>query len=304
MEKYLPPGRNPMRVLNLASVGLPEIPVLGVHKLRRASPGLGMHRHPGFMEICYLAKGERIFHVDGRDYTLKGNDVFWTSAEEDHGSGANADGKGMQYWLLVRLPKAPRRFLTLSAGDAWPLVRKLRALPLRHFTGSLRLKELFEDAFRLSISASEPAPDTLRLKVATRLVEFFVTLVECAQRGGAPSYSPPVREALAWLETRSELPSIAGLAAHVHLSESRFKARFRAETGVPPGEYILRGRIRKALELLRTTQDSVTDIAYSLGFSSSQYFATTFRRFTNMTPREARRTRSKTWPARREPGAA
>ena len=288
MSKELLSGGAAMKTVNLADVGLPEIKLMGAHKLRRASPGLAMHRHPGHMEICYLAKGERVFHVNGTDYTLKGNDVFWTDSEEPHGSGFNADGKGLQYWIQLRVPKTPQRFLTLSAQDAWPLVRGLRSLPARCFPGTPRMKELYESAFRACERASKPVTPTERLSIATRMVEWLCAVVDCAHRKGPPPHSPPIREALAWLENQDELPSIAELAARVHLSESRFKARFRAEVGVPPGEYILRLRIRRASALLRETEKTVTEIAYALGFSSSQYFATTFKRFTNHSPSEVR----------------
>jgi AraC-like DNA-binding protein len=46
--------------------------------------------------------------------------------------------------------------------------------------------------------------------------------------------------------------------------------------------------VARAAELLRTTRRSVTDIAFDVGFSSSQYFATVFRRYTTLSPAEYR----------------
>jgi hypothetical protein len=43
-------------------------------------------------------------------------------------------------------------------------------------------------------------------------------------------------------------------------------------------------RIAVAEKRLALRRDSVTEIALELGFSSSQYFATVFKRFTGMTP--------------------
>ncbi len=75
-----------------------------------------------------------------------------------------------------------------------------------------------------------------------------------------------------------ELARVAGL------STSWFKARFRREIGMPPGEYVLRQKVARAEKLLRTGRFTVTDVAFDLGFSSSQYFATTFRKYTNKRP--------------------
>lgn len=40
--------------------------------------------------------------------------------------------------------------------------------------------------------------------------------------------------------------------------------------------------------MLADGRRSITDVAFSLGFSSSQYFATVFKRFTHRSPHEVR----------------
>jgi AraC-like DNA-binding protein len=42
--------------------------------------------------------------------------------------------------------------------------------------------------------------------------------------------------------------------------------------------------VERARELLAAGGRSVTDVAYALGFSSSQYFATVFKRYTHTRP--------------------
>lgn len=60
------------------------------------------------------------------------------------------------------------------------------------------------------------------------------------------------------------------------LSETRLKARFKAETDVPPADYVMRRMIEVSKTLLVGDQP-VTDIAIGLGFSTTQYFATVFK---------------------------
>ena len=73
------------------------------------------------------------------------------------------------------------------------------------------------------------------------------------------------------------------LARLVRLSPSRFKVRFLEEVGLPPREYVLRHKLGLAEQRLRRGE-SVTSVAHELGFSSSQYFATVFRRFAGHAP--------------------
>jgi hypothetical protein len=53
-------------------------------------------------------------------------------------------------------------------------------------------------------------------------------------------------------------------------------------------QFWLRERIRIARERLLDDGATVTDVATELGFSSSQHFATVFRRFTGFTPNRYR----------------
>ncbi|MBC8010767.1 MAG: helix-turn-helix transcriptional regulator, partial [Burkholderiales bacterium] len=82
---------------------------------------------------------------------------------------------------------------------------------------------------------------------------------------------------------------VGSLARIAELSVSRFKTRFKAEFGVPPAEYVLRARVEEARRRLARPGATVTYVALDLGFSSSQYFATSFKRLTHSTPSGFRR---------------
>lgn len=60
--------------------------------------------------------------------------------------------------------------------------------------------------------------------------------------------------------------------------------RFRAACGVPPKEYIMALRLQRAMALLRTTEDSVAEIATACGFSCANYFIKAFAGRIGTTP--------------------
>jgi AraC-like DNA-binding protein len=70
---------------------------------------------------------------------------------------------------------------------------------------------------------------------------------------------------------------------------TRFHERFAAEMGVAPADWRQRQRIGRARQLLRHTDRSITDIAHTCGFNTSQYFATCFKQHTGQTPTAYRR---------------
>ncbi|MBA4386926.1 MAG: hypothetical protein C0404_03030 [Verrucomicrobia bacterium] len=74
------------------------------------------------------------------------------------------------------------------------------------------------------------------------------------------------------------------------LSYRQLSRYFAAAFRVSPKKYQLQARLREAEQLLRSTNLSITAIAYELGFSSSQHFATQFTAFTGKAPTSYRNT--------------
>lgn len=75
------------------------------------------------------------------------------------------------------------------------------------------------------------------------------------------------------------------IAKHVSLSPIHFHHRFRNATGKTPHDYVLDKRIKKAENMLVTTNLSVSQIAYECGFSSQAYFTYSFKKHKGMSPR-------------------
>ena len=85
------------------------------------------------------------------------------------------------------------------------------------------------------------------------------------------------------------------IAGAVHLSPSHCSRTFSRYAGMSISEFVSRRRLEKAMDFLEKTHMSITDIAGTLGFSSSAYFASWFKRATGLSPlqyRKARRERN------------
>ena len=82
--------------------------------------------------------------------------------------------------------------------------------------------------------------------------------------------------------------SVTELAEASGLSESHFRQRFHQEMGISPSDFIARRRVQKAKGLLKSSELSITEIAFQLGFQSSPYFAAVFKKLTGQTPSQFR----------------
>ena len=91
-----------------------------------------------------------------------------------------------------------------------------------------------------------------------------------------------LRENLASPVTVPELATMAGF------SPSHFSARFRAATGFSVLEYVKRLRMARARQLLIISENSIAEIAASVGYPDSFYFSRQFSAVNHISPREFR----------------
>jgi AraC-like DNA-binding protein len=84
------------------------------------------------------------------------------------------------------------------------------------------------------------------------------------------------------------LPTVKYLAEQVHLSPGYLSDLLKKETGKNTQDHIHFYLIEEAKNILLSTNKSVNEIAYSLGFEYPQYFNKLFKQKTGKTPVEFR----------------
>lgn len=80
--------------------------------------------------------------------------------------------------------------------------------------------------------------------------------------------------------------SIQTLADDVGVSKSQLCRRMKEECGMTPNAYVKSYRLKCAAYMLVRNDSNISEVMYSVGFSSPSYFAASFREYFNMSPRE------------------
>ncbi|MFC6021933.1 GlxA family transcriptional regulator [Plantactinospora solaniradicis] len=96
---------------------------------------------------------------------------------------------------------------------------------------------------------------------------------------------------LEWIEENAHRDlSLDDMASRAAMSIRTLNRRFHEETGQTPGQWLNAVRVRRAQELLETTDHGIDRIAHQVGFTSPTNFRTQFKRISGVAPRAYRST--------------
>jgi AraC-like DNA-binding protein len=209
-----------------------------------------------------------------------------TFPNEIHSTGAQPEEKGILYWLLVDV-SPDKRFFQFDKNVGVTFIEALMGLPRRHFRGSPEMRKALDAIVETTRS---PYSKMKKIILENLIVSFLIQVIDAAAitTGSINRATENLVKIEAFIATHyKEALSIEVMAGMMNLSESRFKSWFKEQFGVPPLEFILRKRIEEAKRIMQSqTYLNMSDIAYDLGFSSPQHFATMFKRYTCLSPKE------------------
>ncbi len=252
------------------------------------------HRHE-FSEIV-IVTGGRGRHAVGREsWPLAAGDVFVIGGPRTH------EYRELDNLSLINLLFQPDR-LRLDLGD-------LAQLPGYHALFALepawRQRHQFKSRLRLTphdLGGVLALVDDLDEELKNRAPGFgflgtalFMQIVGYLSRCYGRSRNPDsanllrIAESITHLETHTDKPAhLDQLANLARMSQRSFLRAFRAATGVTPIAYLIQLRINRAAALLRSGTETVTEVAFRVGFTDSNYFSRQFRKLTGVSPRRYR----------------
>jgi AraC-like DNA-binding protein len=262
--------------------------------------GLPLHRNEG-IELTVLERGSLIFQVDKRKFTLKPQDLTITRPWQPHSLGNPHIGPGRLHWLILDVGvRRPHQrwiwpdWLVLTQDD----LKKLTILLSQNENPVWRVGPDILHAFQQIAQTLETEKSLNSIsRLAVLINQLFLSLLDMLRRRRIslkPDLTTTQRTVELYLDNlRKNLSYLAQpwttnqMARHCGLGVTHFNNLCKKITNMTPARYLNYYRIEAAAELLsRATNKSITDIAFSCGFNSSQYFATLFRQIKGCSPRE------------------
>lgn len=261
--------------------------------------GLGWHRNEG-LEISFIENGKIPFSVNGDDHILTTDNLTITRPWQLHRVGNPTISAGKFYWLIidvgVRHPHQEwiwPKWIILSKTDLDELTKMFRQneQPIWHTDPEIK------KCFQKIGAALKKGPIGGNFSwMAVYINEILLNLLNLF-RSGQINLMESLTESKRTVElfinelnnSYSEPWTLESMADHCKLKTTRFIHYFKQIVNDSPMQYLINIRLDAAAKLLRNDPKmNVKSICYECGFSSSEYFATVFRKKFNCTPREYR----------------
>lgn len=250
------------------------------------------HDH-NFVEIAYVAEGEGMHTVNGKEYRISKGDVFLINYDIPHGfvpksndlliynciftpayfSGVLSESRNFfdltDHFLINNLytnDTSDYIFVTARGGENRHILNIYEKM-LQEFTD----KQIgYRDIMRGYVIELLVIICRLKLNIHSSRTQKMIEVID--------HINAHYKENI----TTEELSSIAGFSA------SHFRRVFKSLTGKTLSVYVQTLRIEEACKLLKSSELSVEQIAREVGYSDMKHFYAVFKRTTGKLPRAFR----------------
>jgi len=256
-------------------------------------PSYGYHRSviPDQESVAWLVRsGEAQVRTERKEWRIRPGEWFFLPEEkfwQDFAPETHILSIRFKASWITGVPLFHHREgLLLKAAD-YPQLEKT-SLPLSRF-----YRRTFPEPGR-HLRATMASPDQY-LKLQYRVMVWLHAYAESLMaEGRVPSRISPMDPRVLTVARNLDnwplhLPlDEEELAAQLNLSSRQLGRLFQNDFGKTPSRYFAERKIQNARSALEGHENSIKEIAYSLGFKSLSHFSTWFRKQSGISPREYR----------------
>lgn len=256
-------------------------------------PSIGQHCHLEF-ELFVFLEGQCRFQMGDSVFTAQAGDIVLVQPDVLHGAEP-IDGERVVYDIALFHPQLMTGGIEDRAyQEIWlPLINGDLTLDAPINKSHPYYAQIFRAAEHTMTCVRNPSIQN-KLLLRSSLMELFFLLLDS---GSIHSKSELLTQSDSVLlpvidyikANYAESLTVEQLADIVHLSKSYFMGLFRKTYGMSAIAYVHRIRMEAVCELLKNSDDSITDIAICCGYPSIANFNRHFKKNVGMTPGEYRK---------------
>ncbi len=253
------------------------------------------HWHPE-IELTFVMEGEIAYQVNDSLYHLKEGEGLFCNTNVLHSGHGECSGD-CSYLSVTFHPRLLYGYSSsVMQVKYMDHILKSPSLASIHFipekSWQRRVLELME-SIRL-LNREHPMSEELQIQIALlRIWQEIFEHVEVNETGPAENGrdTERIRRIMEYIQKHyAEKITLEELAEQIHLCRSESCRLFRRYMKESMFDYLLDYRVERSLELLRSPDLDVTQIADRVGFGSPGYYSKIFKRKMGCTPLEYRKT--------------
>lgn len=261
--------------------------------------GLDWHRNEG-IEFHFLESGLMPYAQVNKEVILEPNMLTITRPWEVHKVGNPNIGIGKFYWIIIDLGvRRPHQewkwpdWINITKQD----LDRLTILLRQNDKSIIKTNQHYKDCFsKIGKAIESDINNNSASKIRILINQLLLLLLESLNdekiilNESLTDSSRSVQYFLKELDNNiSENWTIENMANSAGVGLTRFTHHCKQITNLTPMQYLTYKRIEKAkILLIENNNFTITQVAYSCGFTTSQYFATVFKKHENCTPNEYR----------------
>lgn len=259
--------------------------------------GLNWHRNGG-IEITYLETGTLDFETEGQNSTtLRANDLTIMRPWQLHKLGNPNINIGRLYWIILDVEvRNPHQvwewpdWIVLSKKDMNELTNMLRQNEQTIWRAHPKIGACFRE---IGKAVKEDILGSSESKLTIQINSLLLNILKLFRTGDISLDKTLIESKRSANLFLKELPlyinknwTLETMAEHCNLGTTRFVHFCKIITNMTPTQYLNHLRLVAASEMLEKYPDKrIQHIAYDCGYTSTQYFATQFKKRYGSSPK-------------------
>lgn len=241
------------------------------------------------LELLFVTQGYGIVIVDNQQYTLRPGRLFVFPPFKLHKVFVESGDKNLYLRTTIHLDHQ----LLDGCLQSFPQ-RRARFASLWDADRAAHIFDLSEQASHIEVILEQfnqlPEPLADQWEEIAMLILQLMAFMPADNAQTKTISRTTASKVMQWIEENYvQKFSLAELAAAIGLSESYISRVFGQETGGSIQDYLATRRVKRACELLRSTDRSVEEIGLQCGFADAPYFITRFKKLIGKTPLQYRK---------------
>ena len=250
-----------------------------------------IHKHIEF-EISLILQGTGIYDTKAGTYDIRPGDIFLYSTNEYHCITDIFERNGIGHMELLNLHFQPS--FVWSIGNEYLANSYLKIFQNRLDRDNPAILRLTEQMISIKEEFENKEYD-YDICIKTKILELMITIHRNFSITEENSMYIPnqlyerMETALNFMDQNycSDL-SLSDIASKAFMSRTYFCSMFKEMNGLTPWEYINIKRINKAVDLLKSSDLSISSVATQCGYNNMANFSRIFKQITGTTPKHIR----------------